>query len=358
VRRTAFAPLAGAATLVALAILAAPAMAAPTVIAGGMFDPRGIAAGPGEKLLVAQSGSGEITQIRDADDDEPAISTFATLPLDPELGGPVDVAVSHSRRAYVLSGGDLLRVRRGGETSLIADIAAYQQGDPDLDDLEEAPTESNPNGLALLKDRRVLVADAAGNDLLLVDHDGEITTVARFKPEEVPWPSGVPDGPPPGTPVPAEAVPTSVAVGPDGAWYVSELKGFPFHPGSSRIWRIEPGATDAVCDPAQPDSGECRTVETGFTSVIDIAFGDDGELYVLEIAKAGLLTVEVFGADPIGALWRVEDGSKTELEAGSLLAPGGVAVGEDEELYVTTATFLGPDAGEVVRIDPQEEEDD
>jgi hypothetical protein len=358
VRRTVSIPLASAALAVALMVLAAPAMAAPTVVAGGLFDPRGIAAGPGERVLVAQSGSGEITQIKDADDDAPQISAFATLPLDPELGGPVDVAVSRSGRAYVLSGGDLLHVRRNGETSLIADIAAYQKGDPDPDDQEGNPTESNPTGLAVLGGGRFLVADAAGNDLLLVDRDGEITTVARFKPEEVPFPEGAPEGPPPGTPVLAESVPTAVAVGPDGAWYVSELKGFPFHPGSSRIWRIEPGSTDATCDPTAPDSGPCTTFETGFTSVIDIAFGDDGELYVLEIVKAGLFAVEVLGGPPIGALWRVEDGSKTEIEPGSLLAPGGVAVGADEELYVTTATFLGPGAGEVVRIDAPEEEDD
>jgi hypothetical protein len=150
VRWTTFARCSTAATLVALSIFAAPAAAAPIVVASGMFDPRGISAGPGERLLVAQSGSGEITQIRDADDDNPEISAFATLPVDPELGGPVDVAASRWHKAYVLSGGDLLKVRRPGETSLVADIAAYQQGDPDPDDQEGAPTESNPNGLALI----------------------------------------------------------------------------------------------------------------------------------------------------------------------------------------------------------------
>jgi hypothetical protein len=241
----------------------------------------------------------------------------------------------------------------------VADIAAYQASDPDPDDQEGIPEESNPNGLALLKGGDVLVADAANNDLLLVDDDGEITTVARFKPESVPFPGGIPDGPPAGTPVLAEAVPTAVAVGPDGAWYVSELKGFPSVKGSSRIWRIEPGSEDATCDPEQPDSGPCRTVGTGFTSVIDLAFGDDGEMYVLEIVKEGLLTAEQGGAPPIGALWVVEDGSKTELAPGSLLAPGGVALADEETPYVTTGTFLGPGAGAVVRVDvPGEDEDD
>ncbi len=354
------------AMLVALFVVAPSAGAAPKVkvIADGLFDPRGIADAPGDRLLVAQTGSGEISLIRDADGRNPRISPFAELPG----SGLVDVAASGFARAFAVAGGapeagggtfgQLLQVRRGGEPTVLADIAAYQEGDPDPDDQDDFPEESNANGLAVLGGGRFLVTDAANNDLLLIDR-GEITTVARFLREEVPWPAGLPfpDQPPVGTPVPAEAVPTAVAVGPDGNWYVSELKGFPFHPGSSRIWRIKRGAEDATCDPQQPNRA-CRTVATGFTSVIDLAFGDDGELYVLEIAKAGLLAVEFFNAPPIGGLWRVDDGKKKELASDELMAPGGVAV-DDEKLYVTTGTLpdeLDPDDGAVVRIKAPDED--
>lgn len=351
------------AMLVALFVIAPSAGAAPKakVIADGLFDPRGIADAPDDRLLVAQSGSGTITLIRDADDRNPRTSIFAELPD----SGLVDVAASGFFRAFAVAGGapeagggtfgQLLRVRRFGEPTVLADIAGYQEGDPDPDDQADPPfpTESNANGLAVLGGGRFLVSDAANNDLLKVD-DGEITTVARFKPEAVPWPDGLDFGPPPGTPFLAEAVPTAVAVGPDGNWYVSELKGFPFHPGSSRIWRIKRGAENATCDPDQPNRA-CRTVETGFTSVIDLAFGDDGELYVLEIAKAGLLAVEEFGAPPIGGLWRVEDGKKKELAPDELMAPGGVAV-DDDNIYVTTGTIFGEGAGAVVRIKAPDED--
>ena len=123
----------------------------------------------------------------------------------------------------------------------------------------------------------------------------------------------------PGTPTLAESVPTAIAIGPDGAWYVSEL-GFPIK-GTSRIWRIEPGAKNATCDPANPNTGKCTTYATGFTSVIDLAFGPDGTMYVLEIVKEGLLGVEIFGDPPIGALWAVDGGTKTELAPGTLMAP-------------------------------------
>ena len=67
-----------------------------------------------------------------------------------------------------------------------------------------------------------------------------ITTVARFKPELVTVPADIPNGPKAGTKVLAEPVPTAVAVGPDGAYYVSEMTGFP--PG----WlAFEASTTDA-----------------------------------------------------------------------------------------------------------------
>ena len=100
------------------------------------------------------------------------------------------------------------------------------------------------------------------------------------------------------------------AVGPDEAWYVSELKGFPETVGAARIWRVEPGTSDHDCD-ASATSGPCRVVASGFTNVIDTAFGPDGTLYVLEIAKDGLNDFFFTGTEPIGALWALKDGVKT-----------------------------------------------
>jgi hypothetical protein len=181
---------------------------------------------------------------------------------------------------------------------------------------------------------------------LLVDKHGQVTTVARFRPELVAW--NLPN--PPSPTVPAEAVPTAVAVGPDGAYYVSELTGFPFTQGAARIWRIK-GTVDAVCDPAQTDpTGSCQSVATGFSSVIDLAFGRDGTMYVLEIAKNGLAGALVLNTEfpPIGALWAVKDGSRTAV-SDSLVAPGGVAVDRRGDILVTTGTF-GPPGGTVVNL--------
>jgi hypothetical protein len=336
---------------VGLVAIVAPAASA-RIIVSGLDDPRGIGFAPGGRILVVESLSGEITQLR-RQRGFPR-STIATVP------GAVDVASRGRGKTYAVTGSPppgvpagptaarLIRLHADGSWHTVANIGAYQKGDPDPHDIENAPTTSNPNGLALLRNGRILVVDAEGNDLLLVGPNGSIQTVARFPTRTVPWPSGLPEGPPPGTPVPSESVPTAVAIGPDGAWYVSELRGFPFTPGKSRVWRVDPRARGVECG----SSSLCRVYKDGFTSVIDLDFGDD-DLYVLEIAKQGLLAVEAFGAPPIGALWAVEGRRKSELARGKLLAPGGVVVGEtrhSEVAFITTGTIFGPGKGQVVRL--------
>jgi sugar lactone lactonase YvrE len=349
----------GALALAALAagVTAAAGSGADGTVIAGLNAPRGISVAAG-KALVAESGDGTLARLRGGKNQA---SVLATLP------NAVDVALTGKGwESYVATGGleegtppptaqKLYHVSSAGRTELVADIAAYQTTDPDPYNVADSPAESNPNGLALLSHGRILVADAANNDLLLVDARGHITTLARLKPELVPFPSGYPFGPPPGTLVPAEAVPTAVAVGPDGAYYVSELKGFPFATGTSRIWRIDPGSVGATCDPAADQTGPCRTVERGFTAVLDLAFGADGTMYVLEMAKNGLGGFLVLGQNPatvVGALYAVKNGVRTELAPGSLIVPGGVAVDRDGSLLVTTGDVLGPDGGAVVRVTP------
>jgi hypothetical protein len=84
--------------------------------------------------------------------------------------------------------------------------------------------------------------------------------------------------------------------------------------------------------------------------VIDLTFGRDGTMYVLEIAKNGLAGALVLGTEfpPIGALSAVKNGSRTAI-SDSLVAPGGVAVDDQGDIFVTTLTF-GPPGGTVVNL--------
>jgi hypothetical protein len=84
--------------------------------------------------------------------------------------------------------------------------------------------ESDPYAVLALPDERIVI-DAAGNNLLRVSPHGEISTLAVFPQRLVDAPPS--PGLPMGTQLPMDAVPTSVAVGPDGAFYVGELTGFP-----------------------------------------------------------------------------------------------------------------------------------
>jgi hypothetical protein len=193
--------------------------------------------------------------------------------------------------------GRIYRVSRGSIHEL-ADLYAFElEVNPDGNPVAPppAPPPSNPFDVAALNGGKALVADAAGNSLLIVDQRGNVDWIATVPNELVstdnakaifgcpgPGGCGLPDM------LPAQGVATSVAIGPDGAYYVGELKGFPAPLGESRVWRIEPGTRHARCG---TDAG-CQMVGDGFTSIIDLTFGPDGTLYVVELDEASWLAME------------------------------------------------------------------
>jgi len=258
-------------------------------------------------------------------------------------------------------GATLYRLRPGKSPVVVADIAKYQATDPDPYNQADPPTESNPFGVAALRDGTVLVSDAAGNDLLRVWPNGTIKTVARLKPRTVKVPPGLPAKdpqgnplPPAGTPILAEAVATSVTVGSDGYWYVGELRGFPATPGTSEIWRIKPGSVGAVCDPLKPNRGKCQRYADGYTSIVDLAGGPHGTIAVVELAKTSWLQFELTGKPQIGALIlqfqgrHHRAGYRKELVRNQLTLPGGAAFNRWGQLFVSAPVF-GPGAVYKVR---------
>jgi sugar lactone lactonase YvrE len=132
-----------------------------------------------------------------------------------------------------------------------------------------------------------------------------------------------------------QAVPTSVVLGPDHNYYVSQLTGFPFPVGGANVYRVN------------PRTGETSVVASGFTNIMDLAFGRDGTLYVLEIDHDGLLTPDP-NEGAIFAISRRGERRQLELPAGSIPMPGGIAVGHDG-LYVTINSGSPGDGG-VVRV--------
>lgn len=335
-------------------------------------SPRGVdALGHGRTLVTEADGTFSLVIEKKRRD--PKVVELGSVPG----GFPPAIAGGPHGEVYVLTGAGepgtgaatLYRWRWGDDSPTpVFDVAAYQQGDPDPYDLEDLPEDSNPFGVVALRDGTVLVSDAAGNDLIRIwPETGDAVTVARLKPRVVSVPEGLPptdpEGnplPPAGTPIPSEGVATSVTVGPDGYWYVGELRGFPATPGTSQIWRIRPGSVDAVCDPEKPGSwrarhgshsSPCTRYADGLTSIVDLG-ANRSSVYAVTLSKQSWLAFELGapGAEE-GGLYRVgrsHHGSWVkELVPGQLVLPGGVDIADDDT-YVTGPVF-GP--GALSRID-------
>jgi sugar lactone lactonase YvrE len=224
----------------------------------------------------------------------------------------------------------MARMNASGEWSLQEDLGAYEaSANPTGDEVD-----SNPYGILALPGKQV-VADAGANALNEAVANGTISTLATFPDRLIEAPPFLEL--PLGTLIPMDAVPTSVTLGPDGNYYVGQLTGFPFPVAGANVYRV----------PAK--GGTPEVYASGFTAIIDVAFGPDRSLYVLEIAKNGLLDAFIFG-DWTGALIRVApDGTRTEIAAGELFAPGGVAVGKDGAFYVSNNSIFSG-SGQVLRI--------
>jgi len=361
----------GAAAKAARTATASTAAGDLRVVASGLDNPRGIAFGQDGALYVAEAGaggagpcmpsaegaevcfgpSGAVTRIwRGAQQ-----RVLTGLPSVARAGGtfalgPSDVSLTGARQYVLVNGpfggpqtrqqfgagaeafGRLLRVT-GHTVRFVADFPTFEAANNPDNGAGAQPgleIDSDPNGLLALPGAR-LVADAGGNDLLKVDAKGHISVLAVFPVRLVPAPPGIPGLPPQ---IPMQSVPTTVTVGPDGAYYVGELTGFPFPVGRARVYRVVPGHRPQV-------------YARGFTNIIDIAFDGRGRLHVLEIAKNGLLS-----GDLTGALIRVNrDGSRRTLASTGLVAPGGFVIAADGGFYVTSNGVFA-DTGQVVRIPP------
>lgn len=382
-------------TMVMTVALAAPALAQDPqidVLAEGLNNPRGVKVAA-DGVYVVEAGVGGDTCLGEGamcygpsgavlrvtpDGVERLVEGLTSSAEGPESGGVSDSAIAADGSLYLImnlgrdpamraelpedfaSAGWLMKVGPDGSVEPVADVAAFESAnDPDAE--LGGAVDSNPYGI-VATEAGIAVADAGANDVLLVADDGSVTllgvlgpTVHEFSGADLaamgPPPEGEGELPPVGgeappadamIPIPVEAVPTSLTVGPDGALYVGELTGGPFPVGGASVWRLA--------------DGEATQYATGFTNIMGLGFAPDGTLYVAEMVHEGLMTVFAGGdTPPIGAVMSVPPGGgePTLVATGEqLMALGGLAVDGDGAVYVSTGTIMGPGGGALLRITP------
>jgi hypothetical protein len=213
--------------------------------------------------------------------------------------------------------GRVLAVGKRGKIAKLADIWDFERDNNPDAVLGNPAIDSNPVDVAV-DGFKLVVADAGGNAVDVVKPFNRVSALSIF--------ANLPSGP--------QAVPTSVVVGPDHQYYVSQLVGFPFPVGAANVYKVD------------PRTGAQTVFASGFTNLMDLAFGRDGTLYALEIDHNGLLNEGNEGA--IFAIDRGGNAQQLTLPAGTLPMPGGITATNDA-LYVSI-NGGSPGNGQVIRI--------
>jgi hypothetical protein len=333
-------------------------------VMSGLVTPRGLAFGPDGGLYVAEAGSGGsgpsivlgngntaflgttsgLSRLLGGVQSRvlnglPSVATAAGL----DAGGLQDIVFDGAGQAYGLFGlgsnpalrnsnlgaagaelGTLARLSLDGSglRQHVADISAHEASNPD-----GGGVDSNPFGMALTASGNFVVADAGANDFLNATMAGGVSTLGVLPAKPNPLPFGPPV---------YQSVPTAVAIGPDAAYYIGQLTGFPFPPGAASVYRFDPTTTTL------------STALTGFTNIVDLTFDAAGNLYVLQVSSNGLASPLGPGS---GLLVKVDalTGIRTTIASTGLVFPGGIAIGPDGALYVSNRSNA-PIGGQVLRI--------
>ncbi len=375
-------------TLCALTPPAAIAAARIRVIAEHLNQPKKITVAPNGALIVALSGSGAapkscrtgeqvscasrtggVDAISPAGTVVPLLSGLSSVSSgasgEDQATGPAEAADIDGRLQVLFQDSTMTR-RTGAEIFgndgdelgdldaftatghvTVADFGAFEAAhDPDHGagtDVrygEDEAIASDPYSFVAYRGGEV-ICDAAANDVLEVSRTGKVSVLAVLP--TIRERAGA------GTfgsrqrkaiEARAQAVPTAVAVGPDGALYVGELGGSPFRTGTSDIFRIVPGHRATVW-------------ARGFTAIEDMAFDSAGRLDVLEIDRRGLDDPGFNDGKPAsGAIIRVSGGHRTTLVSRGLTYPTGMAVVGDTAYVSNDGVSSAGDGtgGEVVAV--------
>lgn len=304
----------------------------------------------GTGIYIADGGPGMVSRL----------SFDGTLtPLVTDAPGASGVAKNHARLAYTTTVSDEATFENtasalnimGSHGTVRADTLAYEShnnpdkvntygfGHPTPCQLEALGPQAHYTGQldshaysVAAWGNQWVVADAGGNDLLLVDNWGNISTLAVLPPQpavitaEFAEANGLDPECFAGSTYNFEPVPTDVEVGNNGMLYITTLPGGPEGP--------ELGARGSLYR-LNPWTGHILRIATGFAGATNLAVGLHGRIYITELFGG---TVSVVRGGHVSHF--VDLPGVVSIERG--LRPGRLIAG------TLDPTFQGP--GSIVRI--------
>ena len=145
-------------------------------------------------------------------------------------------------------------------------------------------------------------------------------------------------------------VPTSLAEQ-GGELYMGNLNLFPIDPQWARVLTLSYAECNRIAAPGLDDEGALHQLhvlgsKAGFTTIVSLAFGPDGLLYVLELSD--------FAGNPTpgkGKVVRVRADGSIQTVATGLSVPTAMTFGPNGDLFVSNWGAGGPGQGQIVRID-------
>jgi hypothetical protein len=206
----------------------------------------------------------------------------------------------------------IVKINSNGTFNVVADLGSWQVTHP----VAHSPADFEPEGTwysMMTIGNTFYALDPNHGELVKVTTGGTISRVADISKTQ------------------GHIVPT--ALDNHGNFYIGNLGVFPITDGASGIYKITP-------------SGQVKLVETGFSTIVGLAFDNRARMYVLENTTGNL-----FPTPFTGTIVRVNPNGSKDIIASGLALPTGMTFGPDGNLYVSNWGFgAGPGGGQILKV--------